>query len=142
MNVTWASHVYPSVWGTKALNISLPGRGILFMDGTVQYQFFQAYFAPTDLDRVLHERIVDVNEQPIRVLSSLEYEMVKYSLENEEGKFVVGRIWPAFKDKISHQGVADLAKRWEIYGWLTKPSSAVDCRRITNELKGLVEVDK
>jgi len=63
-----------------------------------------------------------VDAAPVgHVLGEVERDLVKFSLENLDGAFIVGRLYETFKGRISKYALADLARTWERRGWLTEP---------------------
>jgi S-DNA-T family DNA segregation ATPase FtsK/SpoIIIE len=68
-------------------------------------------------------------------LSPLERRLVAYALDELDGRFPIGRLYKAFKGKISHRQLVKLGQRWEGRGWLTAPPSVVEPRRATDALR-------
>jgi len=68
------------------------------------------------------------------ILSEVERDLVKFSLENLEGAFKIGALYEAHKGQISKRRLTKLAKTWEGRGWLTSPAHATDARKVTAEL--------
>ena len=55
------------------------------------------------------------------VLSEVERALVKYAIAELDRAFVISRLYDAHKGKISKYALTELAKRWEMRGWLTAP---------------------
>lgn len=123
-------------WGKEAQRLRLPGRGILLADG--QYRIFQAYRLSDEQANSLGGLAVESS-----ALSELEQTLVRFALENLEGRFIVNRLAEALAEQgvTSHQ-VKTLAQRWEQRGWLTSPAHATDPRRVTPELAVLAGVPR
>lgn len=67
-------------------------------------------------------------------LSPLEREIVRYVLEELDGRFNLVRLRRAFNGRISPRRLQQLAREWESLGLLTPPP-----RRVTYALRALVE---
>jgi len=67
-------------------------------------------------------------------LSSLERELVRYALEQQDGLFNLEALYQAFGERISRQRLRALAQQWTALGLLTEPP-----RRVTVALRALVE---
>lgn len=67
-------------------------------------------------------------------LSSLEREVVRYVLEELDGRFNLVRLRRAFNGRISPRRLQQLAREWESLGLLTPPP-----RRVTYALRALIE---
>jgi hypothetical protein len=72
-------------------------------------------------------------------LSPIERALVVYARDELDGSFPIGRMYEAFKGQISHRQLVKLGRRWENNGWLTSPSSVVDARQVTDELRAMAE---
>ena len=62
-----------------------------------------------------------------------------YARDELDGAFPIGRLYEAFKGQISHRQLVKLGRRWENNGWLTAPSSVVNARQVTGELRAMAE---
>ena len=71
------------------------------------------------------------------VLSEIEQALVKYALDELDGAFIISRLYKAHKGEISKYALTELAKKWELRGWLTEPEHRADPRRVTDELRGM-----
>lgn len=67
-------------------------------------------------------------------LSPLEREIVRYVLEEMDGRFNLVRLRRAFNGRISPRRLQQLAREWESLGLLTPPP-----RRVTYALRALIE---
>lgn len=69
-------------------------------------------------------------------LNPLERDMVRFALEEMDGRFDLARLQAAFGDRISRRRLSHLAQEWEALGLLTPRP-----RRVTYALRALVEAD-
>lgn len=119
-------------WGRKAMRLTLPGRGILRLDGGA-IQEFQAYHLPEDrLARLL------TAGQPVKIdpLTEAERALVRRSLAETAGRMT--------QDDLVAWGLAPrqarrLAELWEIKGWLAQDPSRKNARYVTPILRKIVE---
>jgi hypothetical protein len=70
-------------------------------------------------------------------LDSLERELVRYALEDLDGRFHLSRLYDAFSGRISRRRLSRLAQEWETLGLLTDHP-----RRVTYALRALVEAEE
>ena len=68
---------------------------------------------------------------------TIESDLVRYALEEIDGKFIINRLAEQFAGQISKYKLAKLGQRWEARGWLTTPTHAADARKVTAELVAL-----
>ncbi len=67
-------------------------------------------------------------------LSALEREIIRYVLEEMDGRFNLVRLRQVFNGRISSRRLQQLAREWESLGLLTPPP-----RRVTYALRALME---
>lgn len=113
-----------------AEKLTVPGRALVSFGGKIVE--VQTYWVSKE--RVIAEGSLGP------ALSDLERELVKYALENLEGAFIIGKLYRAFKGRISLRRLTKLGQEWERRGWLTPPTSAVDSRKATPELVRLAQL--
>ncbi|RLC94643.1 MAG: hypothetical protein DRI77_10815, partial [Chloroflexi bacterium] len=70
-------------------------------------------------------------------LSAVERDLVCYAVEKLCGAFKIDPLYQAHKGTISRRRLLKLARGWEQRGWLSKPASVTDPRRVTDELAEL-----
>jgi hypothetical protein len=68
-------------------------------------------------------------------LSPTERALVGYALAELGGRFPIGKLYTAFKGRISHRQLVRTGQRWEHRGWLSAPPSATEARRVTEALE-------
>jgi hypothetical protein len=54
-------------------------------------------------------------------LDDTEAALVRFALDELGGAFTIGPLYDAFKGEVSKYALEQLAKRWELRGWLTEP---------------------
>lgn len=69
-------------------------------------------------------------------LNSLERRLIRYAVEELEGRFVIKHLYEAFQDEISRHRLSSLAQAWEAAQLLTERP-----RRVTYALRVLAEGD-
>jgi len=72
-------------------------------------------------------------------LAAVEVDLVRYALDEIDGRFIIGRLAEQFAGQISKYKLAKLARKWELRGWLTTPAHATDARKVTDELAALAD---
>jgi S-DNA-T family DNA segregation ATPase FtsK/SpoIIIE len=77
--------------------------------------------------------------QSAPALSALERELVGYSLRTLDGAFPIGRLYDAFRGRISRRQLLKLGRRWEGAGYLTAPASPTAPRYVSDSLRALAE---
>jgi hypothetical protein len=68
-------------------------------------------------------------------LSPTERALVRHALLELDGGFPIGRLYDAFRGRISHRQLVKLGQVWESRGWLTPPPSATEPRSVTDALE-------
>ncbi|MBN1639611.1 MAG: DNA translocase FtsK [Anaerolineae bacterium] len=74
-------------------------------------------------------------------LSVLERELVRYSLDALDGAFPIGKLYDAFRGRVSRRALLRLGQQWEAAGYLTAPPSPTEPRQTTPALRALLERD-
>lgn len=119
-------------WGRKAMQLSLPGRGILRLDGG-SIQEFQAYHLP-------EERLAAflASGAPIKVspLSDDERTLVQRALQETGGRMTQEDLltWG-----LQPRPARRLAETWERKGWLAQDPNRKNARYVTSTLLELLK---
>ena len=114
--------------GAEKLN--RPGLALAFLDG--RWDKIQTL----RVDQVagfISERVAV--KRP--ALSGVETDLVRYAIEELDGRFIINRLAPAFQSDVSRRQIVKLGQKWEARGWLTQPAHATDPRRVTPDLEAL-----
>jgi len=119
-------------WGRKAMQLSLPGRGILRLDGGT-IQEFQAYHLPEERLATLLSSGAPVSVSP---LSDGERSLVQRALQETGGRmtqedFMAWGLQP--------RPARRLAETWERKGWLTQDANRKNARYVTPALLELLK---
>ncbi|MFZ6027790.1 MAG: FtsK/SpoIIIE domain-containing protein [Chloroflexota bacterium] len=119
-------------WGTKAMRIQLPGRGILRLDGG-SLQPFQAYHLPEDRLATLLASGQAVTRSP---LSDEERRFVQRALAETGGRMTLSDLvaWGA-----APRQARRIAESWQRRGWLAQDPNRKNARYVTEALRRLVE---
>jgi hypothetical protein len=123
-------------WGKQAMNFSLPGRGILRLDGE-KVNEFQAYLMPEE--RMAALLLNQNGSLPTRSpLTDEEIDLVKLALDENRPKDEIGRM--SSSDLVSwglnSNQARKLGQTWEYKGWLAKGSN--NARFVTDVLKQVI----
>ena len=114
-----------------AEGLDRPGLALAFLDG--RWQRIQTLRVGDD-----GGDLADTVSVPVApALEPVEVELVRYALSDLGGCFTIGRLAEQFAGQISKRALTKLGQRWELRGWLTAPTNAVDPRRVTDELAAL-----
>jgi len=119
-----------------AESLDRPGLAMLYHDG--KWRKVQTLRVDLDSDgtgAAIAERVA-VPQAP--VLEEIEQELVRYALQELDGRFTINRLAEAFAGRVSRRQIVKLGQKWEMRGWLTTPAHATDARRVTAELAALV----
>lgn len=119
----------PSGWDVIHGEISTPSGGVYN-----QVAFPLALYAPTqedgsllwneDAQRTLQTDIarwLTLMGQALAVqiqLNDLETRLIRYAVDELDGKFIIGKLHAAFKGEITRSALSALAENWEAQGWL------------------------
>jgi hypothetical protein len=119
-------------WGRKAMQLSLPGRGILRPDGG-SIQEFQAYHLPEERLAALLASGAPVNVSP---LSDDERSLVQRALQETGGRMTQDDLltWG-----LQPRPARRLAETWERKGWLAQDPNRKNARYITPALCQVLE---
>ncbi len=100
-------------------------------------QELQGYYLSDDALQALARGLAG-NTATGLALGDLECDLVRYAVQDLGGAFKVNTLARAFAGQgMTNRKVAELARRWERRGWLTKPAHATDSRKITPDLAAL-----
>ena len=114
--------------GAEKLN--RPGLALAFLDG----RWEQIQTLRVDQAAGFIENRVAVKRP---ALNDVEADLVRYAIEELDGRFIINRLAPAFQGDISRRQIVKLGQKWEARGWLTAPAHATDARRLTPDLRTL-----
>jgi uncharacterized membrane protein len=119
-------------WGRKAMHLSLPGRGILRLDGGM-IQEFQAYHLPEERLAALLTSGAPVNVSP---LSDDERILVQRALQETGGRMTQEDLlaWG-----LQPRPARRLAETWERKGWLAQDPNRKNARYVTSALLELLK---
>jgi len=119
-------------WGRKAMQLSLPGRGILRLDGGT-IQEFQAYHLPEERLATLLSSGAPVSVRP---LSDGERSLVQRALQETGGRMTQEDLltWG-----LQPRPARRLAESWERKGWLAQDANRKNARYITPALLDLLK---
>lgn len=119
-------------WGRKAMQLSLPGRGILRLDGGT-IQEFQAYHLPEERLATLLASGAPVNVSP---LSEDERSLVQRALRETGGRMTQEDLltWG-----LQPRPARRLAETWERKGWLAQDPNRKNARYVTPALLELLK---
>jgi len=119
-------------WGRKAMQLSLPGRGILRLDGG-SIQEFQSYHLPEERLATLLASGAPVNVSP---LSDEERSLVQRALQETGGRMTQEDLltWG-----LQPRPARRLAEAWERKGWLAQDANRKNARYITPALIELLK---
>jgi len=119
-------------WGRKAMQLSLPGRGILRLDGGT-IQEFQAYHLPEEHLATLLASGAPVNVNP---LSDEERSLAQRSLQETNGRMTQEDLltWG-----MQPRPARRLAETWERKGWLAQDPNRKNARYVTPALLELLK---
>jgi len=119
------------IGSSGAQDLDRPGLALAFLDG--RWQRIQTLRVGDD-----GGDLADTVSVPVTpALEPVEVELVRYALSDLGGCFTIGRLAEQFAGQISKRALTKLGQRWELRGWLTAPTNAVDPRRVTDELAAL-----
>lgn len=113
------------------------------LDGDAEWSnrlYFQMGHLIDDACRWMEALLAAVLDPQVRTpssfpaLTSLERDLVRYALEELEGRFIIKDLYEAFGDKISRRALSRLAQSWSDIGLLTERP-----RRVTVALRALIE---
>lgn len=124
--------------GAQAIARGRPGRYLARLDGAPLA--VQSYYVPeaqlVTLAQGLRAKATGVDASGGR-LAPGERDLVAYAVKELDGQFISNRLAAAVEGWTGYQ-VKQLAKKWERLGLLTAPRHATDARRVTEELRGML----
>jgi len=124
--------------GAEELRADIRGR-LIAVVGTHKYTL-QGTYVP---DEVLLKIAGDLRDgMPLPERKVIEAQLspnhailVRWAVENADGRFPVREIWQNHKDVVSYSGLRDLAMNWERRGWLEADGDVTKARKITPHLQ-------
>lgn len=119
-------------WGRLAAQIRQTGRAILLYGG--EYRRIQTCLMEPERER---EWITEAIRST-QALTAEEISLVRVAVDDLDGDFAVGKLVDV--TGMTNHRVRELARTWELRGWLTPPADAVSARRVTDELRRLAGI--
>lgn len=117
--------------GAQDLPRTIRGRMLARLDqGTTP---LQGYYVSDEAIHALTRRWV---QQGAPAFSAIERELVQHSLDALDGGFPIGKLYNAFRGRVSRRQLLKLGQRWEAAGYLTAPpaNAPTTPRRVTEAL--------
>lgn len=142
LDTPFASKAAIGIAGAERLPHKTPGRMIASgLGATSAPEVLQGFWLP---EAELDARLARIAGQQPCPLTEHERALVAYAVNELAGAFKVQTIYEALKGSQWHwswRQLQNLARRWELRGWLTPQADAVTARQVTPELVTLARLD-
>ena len=142
LDTPYASKAAIGIAGAERLPHKTPGRMIAAgLGATSAPEVLQGFWLP---EAELDARLARIAGQQPCPLTDHERALVAYAMHELAGQFKIQPMYDALKGSQWHwswRQLQNLARRWELRGWLTPQADAVTARQVTPELARLAGLD-